>query len=138
MTTSEIPPKTPKEMATPRSSLWKRMGRRNSKSQSSINVNTVVTALEETPIEDDNGDGRSLSTKRAQRKAKKGSLIRKLKNSFRKTKSMSEQREDSEVYNESNLLPFDTSAAISAGAPTNNLHSPAYTVEDSLLSDEVS
>lgn len=123
-------------MATPRSSLWKRMGRRNSKSQSSIKVNTSV-ALEETPIEADNGDGRSLSTKRAQRKAKKGSFIRKLKSSFRKTKSMSEQREDSEVFQESALPAFDPVAAVLSGPAANNLHSPAYTAEDSLLSEEV-
>lgn len=123
-------------MATPRSSLWKRMGRRGSKSFSNIKVNTSV-ALDETPIEADNGDGRSLSTKRAQRKAKKGSFIRKLKNSFRKTKSMSEQREDYEVFNETALQEFDPSTAATAAATTNNVHSPSYTAEDSLLSVEV-
>ncbi|KAG7344994.1 serine/threonine protein kinase-like protein [Nitzschia inconspicua] len=127
MNTTDVPPKSPKEMAINRSSLWKRMGRRTRKSQSSMNVDTATEALEEPPIEDDNGDGRSLLTKRAQRKANKGSFIRKLKNSFQKTKSMSEQREDSEVFHESNLQPFD---------PSNNLHSPAYTAEDSLLSIE--
>jgi hypothetical protein len=128
-------------MATPKSSLWKRMGRRGSKTQSNIKVNTSI-ALEETPIEDDNGDGRSLSTKRAQRKIKKGSFIRKLKNSFRKSVSMSEQREDLEAFNDSAVPMFDPGTVpLAAGAGTgitNHVHSPAYTVDDSLLSIEVS
>jgi hypothetical protein len=117
------------------------MGRRGSKTQSNLTLNASVP-LEETPIEDDNGDGRSLSTKRLQRKTKKGSFIRKLKNSFRKSISMSEQREDSEVFNDRALQMCDPATApltaVGGTGTANNIHSPAYTAEDSLLSIEVS
>jgi hypothetical protein len=118
------------------------MGRRGSKTQSNMNIH-ATGPLEETPIEDDNGDGRSLSAKRAQRKTKKGSFIRKLKNSFRNSISMSEQREDSEVLNDPALQMFHPAtaplaAAIAGTRTANNIHSPAYTADDSLLSIEVS
>jgi hypothetical protein len=136
-----VPPKSPKETpisTTPRSTLWKRLGRRNSKSSLQVNTNpgaplplehekghiSAATAAPPPPMEADNGDGRSLTNKRAQRMARKGGLMRKFRNSFRN----SEQREDMGAT----LQELDPATVAS-----NRLHSPAYTAEDSLLSAEV-
>jgi hypothetical protein len=132
--------------------LWKRLGRRGSKSGNSNNNPTGPPQIDvnEPPVEHDNGDARSLSAKRAQRQQQMmngskrgglggsssggGRLIRKFKNSFRKsnTSTNSEQREDSEVIGSQG----DVHDQPETGT-TNNLNSPgAYSVE-SLVSVEV-
>ena len=76
-----------------RSSLWKRLSRRGSKSQSIIQTQNPHGAipLKSTKAqgETDNGDATSLPVKRTQR----NSLIRKLKDSFRKAPSNSNQNQ---------------------------------------------
>lgn len=117
-------PKTPKE--DPQRSnhsrpLWKRLGRRESKS-GAVSVDGSV------PVEPDNGDGRSLFAKRDQRLAKKqGGLIRRLKNSFRSTTS-------SQYDDVDGTLPIQRHAS----ETSNILNSPAGYSTESYVTIEVS
>ena len=117
-------PKTPKEDSQ-RSNhsrpFWKRLSRRESKSGAASIDGSV-------PVEPDNGDGRSLLAKRDQRLAKKqGGLIRKLKNSFRRTSSTQQDDVDG-------TLPVQRQAS----ETSNVLNSPAGYSTESYVTVEVS
>ena len=121
-----------------RSSLWKRLSRRGSKSQSIIQTQNPHGAipLKSTKAqgETDNGDATSLPVKRTQR----NSLIRKLKDSFRKAPSNSNQNQFQQDKEESDILvrsDDNRTSLNSRQGPGPN--SPAYST-DSYVSVEVS
>ena len=144
-------PKPPRETAssssTQRSSLWKRLGRRGNKpqplSQPSPTPHGAIllkSTIDEAPVEADNGNARSLSAKRAERKNSKnngkggGGLIRKLKSSFRKSPANSSHKNQSIQDGEDSELVMLAEHQRSASASP--LNSPAYST-DSFVTVEV-
>ena len=136
--------------STQRSSLWKRLGRRGSKPQplsqpSPTPPGTIPlkSKIDESPVEADNGDARSLSAKRVERKNSKNNgkgggglgLIRKLKSSFRKTSANSSDHQSQPIHDgdDSELVMLaEHQRSASASRP----NSPAYS-NDSFVTVEV-
>ena len=135
--------------STQRSSLWKRLGRRGSKPQplsqpSSTPPGTIPlkSTIDDAPVEADNGDARSLSAKRVERKNSKnngkggGGLIRKLKSSFRKTPANSSDHQSQPIHDgdDSELVML---AEHQRSASASHPNSPAYSSTDSFVTVEV-
>jgi len=144
MTNNRIP-KPPRETtttpSTQRSSLWKRMGRRGSKTPplsppppgAAIPLRSIRV---DASLEADIGDVRSMAGKRAERRNEKnigkgggtGGLIRKLKSSFRKTATneLSEGNQSAYEADDSDLVKVaEHQQFVSSSRP----NSPTYSID---------